>query len=425
MIGLRRVVVTGVGAVTPLGNDAESTWQGLVAGRSGVGPITTFDAGTFPVRIAGEVRGFRLADVLPRARDRRHLSRGAGFAVGAALEAVAQAGPLDGTDPYRRGIAMGGSVGRVELQELADLAWVLHDSGYREIFRPAPGEVLRRDQNVGPAVIAQLTDCRGPFVGVSTACAGAAHALGEAFRQVQEGDADIMLAGGFDALTTWLDVVGFSLLGALTTDDQDQPAHASKPFDARRSGFVLGEGAVVAVLEERDHALARGATILAELGGYGSSLNAYRITDSPPDGGGAILAMTSALADAGLRGTDVDYVVAHGTGTPGNDASETVAIKEVFGPYAYELAISSPKSMAGHLTSAAAGLNLVAALGALRDQVVPPTVNLTHPDPKLDLDYVPNAAQHRPVRACLVNAFAFGGTNACFVVQQPVEERPL
>ncbi|NED99167.1 beta-ketoacyl-[acyl-carrier-protein] synthase family protein [Phytoactinopolyspora halotolerans] len=412
----RRVVVTGIGAVTPLGNDAPQTWTSLLAGRSGVREITTFDASTFPVRIAGQVTGFDVKAAIPDRRHRRYLSRGAGYGVAAAVEALQQAGALAGTDPYRRGVSVGGTVGRVGLQELADMSWQLESTGHASIYRQSPAEVLTRDQNVAPAVIAEIGDLRGPFIAVSTACAGSAHAIGEAYRRIEEGDADLMLAGGHDALTTWMDVLGFALLGALTTDDADQPGRACKPFDARRNGFVLGEGAVMAVLEEREHALARNAPILAELAGYASSLNAYRITDSPPDGGGAISAMRDAVAASGVGPDGVDYIVAHGTGTPGNDASETVAIKEVFGAHAYDLLVSSPKSMAGHLTSAAAGLNLLAALGAIEHGVVPPTINLAQPDPKLDLDYVPGAARRRDVRAVLVNAFAFGGTNACFVV---------
>ncbi|WP_026877743.1 beta-ketoacyl-[acyl-carrier-protein] synthase family protein [Jiangella gansuensis] len=416
--GRRRVVVTGIGAVTPLANDATGTWKALAEGRSGVREITTFDASAFPVRIAGQVTDFDLATAVPERRHRRYLSRGAGYGVAAAVEALAQAGPLDG-DPYRRGVSVGGTVGRIELQQLADMSWLLESTGHRQIFRQSPAEVLERDQNVAPAVMADIGDCRGPFVSVSTACAGSAHALGEAYLRIQDGDADVMLAGGYDALTTWMDVLGFALLGALTQDSPDQPERACKPFDARRNGFVLGEGAVMAVLEEREHAIARGATVLGEIAGYASSLNAYRITDSPPDGGGAIRAMREALVDAGVQPDGIDYVVAHGTGTPGNDASETVAITEVFGPWAGQLAVSSPKSMAGHLTSAAAGLNLIAALGSIQDGLVPPTINLDRPDPALSLDYVPNVAASRPVRAALVNAFAFGGTNACFVVTGP------
>lgn len=410
---MRRVAITGLGAVTPLGTDAPATWTGLAAGRSGVGPLTSFDAGTFDVRIAGQVRDFTPPADVPG----KHLSRAGSFAVAAAQEALRDAGPgvTDG-DPYARGVALGGTVGRPELQELVDMSHRLAASGGTDIPRQSPRDVLRRNQNVALSWVARVAAASGPLVSVSTACAGSAHAVGEAYRRIQEGDATVMLAGGFDALTTWLDVLGFALLGALTTGHNDEPAAACRPFDATRSGFVLGEGAVVLVLEEWDTAVARGADIKAELIGYGSTLNAYRITDSPPDGGGAISAMREALADAGLAPADIDYIAAHGTGTPGNDASETAAVKAVFGPDAHRLSISSPKSMTGHLTSAAGGVNLIAAIGALREQLVPPTANLHHPDPALDLDYTPHEARRREVRAVLVNAFAFGGTNACLVL---------
>jgi 3-oxoacyl-[acyl-carrier-protein] synthase II len=254
---------------------------------------------------------------------------------------------------------------------------------------------------------------------VSTACTASAHAIGEAMRRIQECDAKLMIAGGCDALTTWLDVLGFSLLCALSTEHADRPERASCPFDRYRSGFVLGEGAVIAVLEDWDCARERGAPILAELAGYGSTMNAYRITDAPPDGGGAIGAMAGALADAALDPAEVDYVAAHGTSTPGNDVSETLAIKRVFGEHAPALAISSPKSMTGHMTAAAAGLNLLAATLAMRDATVAPTINLEAPDPSCDLDYVPNTAVRRPVRAALVNAFAFGGTNGALALRRP------
>jgi 3-oxoacyl-[acyl-carrier-protein] synthase II len=416
----RRVVITGLGAVTPIGNDAASTWASLVAGRSGVGRIMTFPADTFPVGIAGMVKDFDVGQYVQDRRLRRYLSRAAGFGVAAALQALGEAGIEAGTyEPQERGVSMGGSVGRAELQELADMSYLIHSTGGRELYRQAPSDVLVRDQNVGAATIALAADCQGPMITVSTACSGSAHALGEAFRRIQDGEAKLMLAGGYDALTTWLDVLGFSLLGALTTEYNDDPERASRPFDRERTGFVLGEGAIVAVLEDRASAEARGATILGELAGYGSSMNAYRITDAPPDGGGAILAMANALADAGLRPDQIDYVAAHGTGTAGNDLCETVAIKKVFGDHAYRLAISSPKSMTGHLTSAAGSLNLLAGVLAMRDQIVPPTINYEHPDPKLDLDYVPNTARRTEVRAVMVNAFAFGGTNASLVACRP------
>jgi 3-oxoacyl-[acyl-carrier-protein] synthase II len=412
---MRRVAITGLGAVTPLGTDAPATWAGLAAGRSGVGALTSFDASTFDVRIAGHVEGFTPPADVPG----RHLSRAAAFAVAAAKEALRDAGEtVTGGDPYAVGVALGGTVGRPELQELVDMSHRLAASDGADIPRQSPRDVLRRNQNVALSWVARVAGATGPLISVSTACAGSAHALGEAYRRIQEGDTTVMLAGGFDALTTWMDVLGFSLLGALTTAHNDDPGAACRPFDATRGGFVLGEGAVVAVLEDWDTAVARGADIKAELAGYGSTLNAYRITDSPPDGGGAITAMHGALDDAGLRPEDIDYVAAHGTGTPGNDASETTAVKAVFGPHAHRLSISSPKSMTGHLTSAAGGVNLVAAIGALREQVVPPTINLHHPDPALDLDYTPNEARPREVRAALVNAFAFGGTNACLVLRR-------
>ncbi|WP_455361662.1 beta-ketoacyl-[acyl-carrier-protein] synthase family protein [Streptomyces sp. SYSU K21746] len=419
---MRRVAITGVGAVTPLGNNAADTWRGLAEGRSGVGPLETFDASTFSVRIAGQVKDFDPADPAgpadaPRGK-RRHLSRAALFAQAAAREALADAGDgWESVDPYDRGAAVAGTVGRPELQELVDMSHQLSTSDFHDLYRQAPGDVLLRNQNVGVTAVAAAGGCQGPVISVSTACAGAAHAIGEAYRRIQDGECTLMLAGGFDALTTWMDVLGFSLLGAVTDRWNDEPERASRPFDAERSGFVLGEGAVIAVLEDWDSAVARGARIHAELVGYGSTLNAYRITDSPPDGGGAISAMRDALAESGLGPGGIDYIAAHGTGTPGNDASETRAIKQVFGLYAHELCTSSPKSMTGHLTSAAAGVNLVAALGAIREGLVPPTINLDHPDPKLDLDYVPNTAVRRPVRAAMVNAFAFGGTNACFVIR--------
>ncbi|MGI8972139.1 MAG: beta-ketoacyl-[acyl-carrier-protein] synthase family protein [Dehalococcoidia bacterium] len=414
----RRVVITGLGAVTPIGNDVETTWKSLVAGRSGIGRITTFAPDSYAVQIGGMVKDFDLLPYLPDPRRARHLSRAAGFGVAAAIQALRDAGVGPDTyEPHEQGISMGGSAGRPELEEMAEILHVQHASEGRRLVRHSPRNVLRREQNSAIAVIAELACLEGPVIGISTACSGSAHAIGEAFRRVQDGEAKLMLAGGYDALTTYLDVLGFALLGALNTSYNDRPEAASRPFERDRAGFVIGEGGVAAVLEDWDSARARGAPILAEIVGYGSSLNAYRITDSPPDGSGPILAMRNALQESGLRAEDIDYIVAHGTGTAGNDRSETIAIKQVFGPHAYQLAVSSPKSMTGHLTIAAGGLNLLAALGAISHQVVPPTINYENPDPKLDLNYVPNTAQQRRVRAVMLNAFAFGGTNASMVVR--------
>jgi 3-oxoacyl-[acyl-carrier-protein] synthase II len=278
--------------------------------------------------------------------------------------------------------------------------------------------VLERDQNIPAALIGRLAGCEGPMLATSTACTASGHAIGEAFRLVQDGDARLMVAGGYDSLVGWLDVLGFALLGALTTDHADEPEKASRPFDATRSGFVLGEGAVMVVLEDLESARARGARVHGELVGYASTMNAYRMTDPPPDGGGVSLAMAKALEDSGLAPADIGYIAAHGTSTPGNDLCETLAIKDVFGGHASAVPISSAKSMVGHLTAAAAGLGLLCALGVLREQVAPPTINLEHPDPKLDLDYVANEAKPVSAHAAMVNAFAFGGTNSCLIVKE-------
>ncbi len=415
----RRVAITGMGAITPVGNDAATTWRSLVEGRSGVGPITNFDASSYPVRIAAEVKDFRLTEHLPHRRLARHLSRAGGFGVAAALQAVEDAALRpEHYEPQDKGVAMGATMGRPDIDEMVEMSHTIHESGGHRYFRQAPRDVLTRDQNSAMSMMARLAGCQGPMISVSTACTASAHAIGEAFRHIQEGDARLMIAGGYDSLISYLDVLGFSLLGALVSSYNDDPRRASRPFDRDRAGFVLGEGAVVVVLEEWESARKRGARIQAELLGYGSSMNAYRMTDAPPDGGGTIVAVANALAESGLRPDEVDYVAAHGTSTPGNDLCETMALKSVFGESASRLAVSSVKSMTGHLTAAAGGLNLLAAVGALREQVVPPTINLENPDPKLDLDYVPNVARKKRVRAAMVNAFAFGGTNASMVVGQ-------
>lgn len=421
----RRVVVTGMGAVTPLGNDASSTWQGLAEGRSGVGRLTTTDTTGFEVTIAGEVKDFRLADAVPDSVGLRHLMRPGAFGLGAAWEALRDAGVDKGTyDGADMGVAMGACVGRPDLQWLVDVGALRDETGRDDAFSTySPSESLAYSQNVASAAMARMLDATGPMMGLSTACSASGHAIGEAFRSLQEGDATLMLAGGYDSLTTWLDVVCFGLLGALTKEYNDDPQRASRPFDAKRSGFVLGEGGVVLVLEELEAARARGARILAEVLGYGTSLNAWRMTDSPPDGSGAIESIQAAIADAGLEPADIDYVVAHGTSTPGNDLSETMAIKKVFGSDAERLLISSPKSMAGHLTAAAAALSVFTAIGAINHGLVPPTINQETPDRRLGLDFVPNTARKADVRHALINAFAFGGTNVGLVVGRYEEER--
>lgn len=413
----RRVAITGIGAVTPVGNDAAATWSSFIAGRSGVGPITTFDASTFPVRIAGMVRDFDPGERIPEAGLRRHLSRQGAFGVAAAQEALADAGAGAHTyRPQERGVSVGATAGRPSLEELAEIFHRIRAS--LPLYRQPPDHVLERDQVVPAAAIARSAGCEGPLLSVSTACTASGHAIGEAYRRIQEGDARLMIAGGYDSLISWLDVLGFSLLCALTTDHSSEPARASRPFSDDRSGFVLGEGAAMFVLEDLEGARERGATIHAELVGYAATMNAYRMTDPPPDGGGVTLAMARALEESGVPGDDIGYIAAHGTSTPGNDLCETRAIKDVFGAHAPHIAISSVKSMVGHLTAAAAGIGLIGALGALREGLAPPTINLETPDPKLDLDYVPNTARPVDTNAAMVNAFAFGGTNACLIVQR-------
>jgi len=308
-------------------------------------------------------------------------------------------------------VALGGSVDRPALQEFSDVFAVRSESDGHKLHRFPPLQTLRNSQNTACLETARLAGAGGPMIGVSTACTASAHSIGEAYRLIQDGEASMMVAGGFDALTSWCDLLGFSLLGALTTEYNDDPEHASRPFDRDRSGFVLGEGGVVMVLEELAGAQARGAQILAELRGYGSSLNAYRMTDPPPDGGGAVIAMNAALREAGVSTSEVDYVVAHATSTPAGDISETTAIKAVFGEESGGIVATSPKSMTGHSTCAASALNLLAGIFAMRDGVVSPTINVDNQDPECDLDCVPNVAREMDVGVVLVNGFAFGGTN--------------
>jgi 3-oxoacyl-[acyl-carrier-protein] synthase II len=417
---MTRVAITGIGAVTPVGNDAPATWESLKAGRSGVGPITTFDTTTYPVKIAGMVSDFDPHERLPDPRRIRHLHRGAMFGVAAGAEALRSAGLPDGVyEPSECGVAMGGSVDRPQLQEFSDIFHARQVSDGHDLYRAPPSRTLTVSQNVASAELARLAHATGPMIGISTACTASSHAIGEAYRRIQDGEAKMMLAGGYDALTSWVDVIGFSLLGALTKEYNDDPARASRPFERDRSGFVLGEGAVVLILEDLDAATERGATIHGEIAGYAASLNAYRMTDPPPDGGGAVIAITNALRESGFAREDVDYIVAHGTGTPVGDISETVAIKRAFGEHAYRLAVTSPKSMVGHTTCAAGALNMLAALGAIRDGVISPTINYDNPDPELDLDFVGNQARAREVRVAVTNAFAFGGTNGAVVVCAP------
>ncbi len=404
---MRRVVVTGVGAVTPFGVGVRPLWEGLVQGRSGVRRVTRFDASRHRSQIAGEVQAFDPLTVMEK-KEALRMDLFVQYAMAAAAEAVADAGLAlpDGLGD-RAGVIVGTGMGGIP--KLIEGHDILLEKGPERAIVPYLLPALI--PNMAAGWISMRFGLRGPNSAVSTACAAGCHAIGDAFRLIQRGDADVMLAGGSDALITPLVFVGFDSLRALSIRN-DAPERASRPFDAGRDGFVLGEGAGILVLEEQEHAHRRGARIQAELCGYGMTADAHHLTAPAPEGEGAARGMALALADAGLRPEDVGYVCAHGTSTPFNDANETQAIKRVFGSHAARLAVSSIKSMIGHLLGAAGAVGALATVLVLREGIVPPTINYETPDPQCDLDYVPNVARRAPIRTALVNAFAFGGTNA-------------
>ncbi len=406
----RRVVITGVGVVSPLGLDTPSTWSALVAGKSGIGPITKFDASAFTCRIGGEVRGFVPESYIDR-KDVKKMDTFIHFAIAASNEAVADSGlKIDAQNGERVGVYIGSGIGGMPLFEETHKAYL--DKGPRRISPFfIPGMIV----NLAAGHVSILFGAKGPNLACATACATGNHAIGEAMRLIREDYADAMIAGGTDAVIVPLAVGGFCAMKALSTRN-DEPEKASRPFDADRDGFVIGEGAGILVLEEREHALARGATIYAELAGYGLSGDAFHISAPSPNGDGAARAMRGALKDAGIDGPEVDYINAHGTSTPVGDSIETTAVKTVFGSHARKLAFASTKSMTGHLLGAAGGLESAITSLAVRHGVVPPTINYVTPDPSCDLDCVPNTARRMPIRAALNNSFGFGGTNACLVM---------
>ena len=407
----RRVVVTGLGAISPLGLDFPTTWQNLVAGRSGVAPITLFDASAYKTRIAAEVKGFD-----PNARfgqrEARRMDRFMQFAVVAAEEAVRHAQlPLEAIDRQRAGVVMGSGIGGIGT--MFEETRTLLEKGPRV----NPFLVPRMLADSGPGIVAIRFGLQGPNLAVVTACASGTNAVGEATHIIRRGDADVMLAGGAEAAITPLALAGMSVIGALSTRN-DEPEKASRPFDAQRDGFVMGEGAAFLVLESLEHAQRRGARILAEVVGYGSTCDAYHITAPAEDGAGAALCMRNALQSAGLRPQDIDYINAHGTSTRLNDKSETAAIKTVFGEHAYQVPVSSTKSMTGHLLGAAGALEAAFCVQALQEGVLPPTINYEFPDPECDLDYVPNQARQAAIRYAMSNSFGFGGHNATLILRR-------
>ncbi len=407
--------MTGLGAVSPLGLTADDTWRAALEGRSGVGRITRFDPSTFPVQFAAEVKGFDAGPYITTRAARRVVSRPAGFGLAAAKMAWEDAAFPSPPDRHRVGVVLGSCMDAISLERSEDLyrLYAQHTPPERAVTDPFL--CLRDASPTGTAQIGAELGAEGPNVSVYVACASGTQAIGIAAGMLRRGEADIIVSGGFDSMVTEWDILLFATIGAVSTRNSD-PQRASRPFDRNRDGFVMGEGAGIVVLEELSHARRRGARIYAELLGYGSSLDAFRITDTPPDGAGAAAAMSQALADAGLRPQEVHYINAHGTSTPDNDRSETRAIKSVFGDHAYAIPISSTKSMTGHLIAAAGGLEAVLATLAIRDGIIPPTINLETPDPDCDLDYVPGEARRARVDVAMSNSFGFGGSNAVIVL---------
>jgi len=401
-----RVVVTGMGALAPNGNNVSEYWDALTAGQSGIDHITYFDTTDFPVKIAGEVSNFDPEQYFDR-KEVRKLDPFSVYALVASNEAIQMSG-LDagGFDPQRAGVMLGCGIGGITTL-LAEHV-VLQNRGARRI---SPFFVTKLIANIAGGQIAIKWDLQGPNQTVTSACASATDAIGLALRLIQSGSADIMVAGGTEASICDLPLAGFSTIRALC-NAADPPQSASRPFDKDRGGFVMGEGAGILVLETEDHAVSRGATILGELAGYGSTNDAFHVTQPAQGGAGAVKAMQLAMEDAGAEPEEVDYINAHGTSTPYNDKNETAAIKTVFGDHARKLKISSTKSMTGHLLGASGGIEAIASLKAIEKQTIPPTINYTTPDPDCDLDYVPNIAQETQVNSVLSNTFGFGGHNA-------------
>ncbi|HYU25901.1 MAG TPA: beta-ketoacyl-ACP synthase II [Thermoanaerobaculia bacterium] len=405
----RRVVVSGIGMISPLGIGNEPNWRGLLEGRSGVGRITKFDPAAFACQIAGEVHGFEPEQWIEK-KEVKKSDTFIHYAIVAAQMAVDDAG-LDTAkyDHERLGVIIGSGIGGLPLiEEMHTKMLERGPSRVSPFF--IPGLII----NLAAGQISIRFNCKGPNSAPATACATGAHAIGDAFKIIQRDDADVMFAGGTEAVITPLAIGGFAAMRALSTRNDD-PQHASRPWDLNRDGFIVGEGAGVLLLEEREQAIRRGAKIYCELTGYGMSSDAYHITSPAEDGSGMINVMRRALKDAGLQPTDIDYINAHGTSTPLGDKAETVAIKGVFGEHAYKLAVSSTKSMTGHLLGAAGGLEAAISAMVMREGMLPPTINHETPDPDCDLDYVPNQARPKQVRHVLSNSFGFGGTNATLV----------
>ncbi len=415
----RRVVITGIGTINPMGHDPETVWSGLKEGKSGVAKTTLFDASGFPTKISAEVKNWDVAACGESVDEWKNRGRHTRFAVGAAKQAVADSGVADSiNDPTRFGVYLGSGEGNQDFMTFSRMmAAAMKDGEYNaskfiatglELLDPAME--LEQEPNMPAAHLATMFNAQGPNLNCLTACAASSQAVGEATEIIRRGDADVMLAGGTHSMIHPFGVTGFNLLTALS-ESNEEPTKASRPFDRLRNGFVLGEGSGMVILEELEAAQQRGARIYGEIAGYGTTADAYRITDIPPDGHGGIAAMRMAIADAGLKPDDIEYVNAHGTSTTVNDRVESLACREVFGDAALKIPVSSTKSMMGHLIAAAGVTEMIVCLLAIRDSVLPPTINYENPDPDCDLDYIPNEAREASVRYALNNSFGFGGQN--------------
>ena len=429
-----RVVITGMGVVCPLGHDVETLWRALLAGQSGIAQTTIFDASTFPTTFDAEVKDYDLTKYTNNPHLHKNSNRGSGFVIGATVQACRQAGiavettePADGIDRRRMGIYLGAGEGSIDNDVFFDAiaeSWNAETNEmdwqrWAEVSfdRMDPMRELEQEPNMPATHLAMLTGARGPTRSCLTACAASTQAVGEATMLIRRGDADVMIAGGAHSMIHPLGLTGFNRLTALSTRN-DSPQTASRPFTASRDGFILGEGAAVVILESLSSAKKRGVEILAEIIGYGSSSDAFRVTDMHEEGRGAIQAMTAALANAGISYQDVDYINTHGTSTAENDAIETKAIKAVFREKAKNVPASSAKSMLGHLIGAAGAAELIICVLAIRDNIVPPTMNLNDPDPQLDLDYVPNEPRKIPVNVVMNESFGFGGQNNVVIIKR-------
>ncbi|MFO0751840.1 MAG: beta-ketoacyl-ACP synthase II [Thermodesulfovibrionales bacterium] len=412
MVHERRVVVTGLGLVTPLGIGVEASWKAALEGTPGIGPITQFDASSLPVRIAGEVKGFD-PSLYIEAKEIKKMDRFIHFAVAAATMAMEDSGyTVTEANAERVGVIVGAGMGGLPAIEQYHKAFL--EKGYRRI---SPFFIPMLIINLASGNISIKFGAKGPNSAAVTACATGSHSIGDAFRLIQRGDADAMIAGGTESVITPLGIGGFAVMKALSTRNEE-PAKASRPFDLDRDGFIMGEGAGVVLLESLESAVSRNARIYAEIVGYGMSCDAYHITTPAPEGEGAARCMKAALRDAGIGPERIHYINAHGTSTKYGDELETAAIKRVFGEHAYSLCVSSTKSMTGHLLGAAGGVEAIFSVLGIRDGILPPTINLEKPDPECDLDYVPNRAKKKDVEYALSNSFGFGGTNACLVFRK-------